>query len=201
MIFVLYLLIIQATTWVLVSLDTFSNSLWVGVAKAALFGGFLHINVTRKLTAEHSMWWQQLSLRYFSTPTLSCTFTVHVFINRTSSNVTLDNKTFLLTPSCLSQGYASPWLTFPSLYNNNLLVKFLVLFLPYYWSIFRSLCLFKQAQGLNIWARVPKIAPQNSGFLLISEEKSGVLMLKDKYHMSPWFLHVRVFVSRVHNSS
>ena len=38
------------------------------VAKAVLFKGLFHINAARKLTAEHSMRWQQLYFRYFLVP-------------------------------------------------------------------------------------------------------------------------------------
>ena len=44
---------------------TSTGFLWVVVAKAALFKGLLHINVTRKVAAMHLMRWQQLFLRYF----------------------------------------------------------------------------------------------------------------------------------------
>ena len=78
MILALHLLIIQATTWVFVALDTLSGPLWVGVANAVLFKGFLHINAARKLAAKHSMQWQKLSLRYLWAPIplvrLWCTF-------------------------------------------------------------------------------------------------------------------------------
>ena len=57
MILALHLLIIQATTWVFVLLDTLSGPLWVGAAKATMFWGLLHINVARKLAAEYLMWW------------------------------------------------------------------------------------------------------------------------------------------------
>ena len=64
-IFILHLLIIQSSTWVLVPSDTLSSSLWVAVAKVTLFRGLLHINAARKVTAVHLMWWWQPSLRYF----------------------------------------------------------------------------------------------------------------------------------------
>ena len=53
MILALHLLIIQATTWVLVPSDTLSGPLWVGATKVALFRGILYINAARKLAAEH----------------------------------------------------------------------------------------------------------------------------------------------------
>ena len=69
-ILILHLLIIWATTWVLVPSDTLSGFLWVVVAKAALFRGLLHINVARKLATGRSMRWQQLFFRYFLASTL-----------------------------------------------------------------------------------------------------------------------------------
>ena len=57
MILTLHLLISQATTWVLVSSDTLSGLLWVGVVKAALFKGLIDINAARELAAEYLMWW------------------------------------------------------------------------------------------------------------------------------------------------
>ena len=53
MILVLHLLIVQATTWVLVQSNTFLNPLWVGATKTALFGGLLHINVARRFGGMH----------------------------------------------------------------------------------------------------------------------------------------------------
>ena len=53
MILALYLLIVQATTWVFVLSDTFPSPLWVRVAKAALFRGLLHINIVRKFGGMH----------------------------------------------------------------------------------------------------------------------------------------------------
>ena len=69
-ILILHFLIIWATTWVFVPLDTLSNFLWIVVAKPALFKGLLYINVARKLAAGHLMQWQQLFLRYFLTSIL-----------------------------------------------------------------------------------------------------------------------------------
>ena len=65
MILILHLLIIQTTTWVLVPSDTPSGPLLVGITKAALFRGLIHINAVKKLAAEHLMQWQQPFLRYF----------------------------------------------------------------------------------------------------------------------------------------
>ena len=64
-IFILHLLIIRASTWVPVPLDTLFGSLWVVVAKVALFRGLFHINVARKVAAVHLIRWWQLSLKYF----------------------------------------------------------------------------------------------------------------------------------------
>ena len=55
MILVLHLSVVQAITWVLISSDTFTSSLWVGVTKATLFKGLLHINTARELAVEHLM--------------------------------------------------------------------------------------------------------------------------------------------------
>ena len=54
-ILILHLLIIWATTWVLVLSDNLSGLLWVEVAKATLFRGFLHINAARVLVVEYLM--------------------------------------------------------------------------------------------------------------------------------------------------
>ena len=48
MILTLHLLIVQATTWVLILSDTFPNPLWVVAAKASLFKGLLHINAAMR---------------------------------------------------------------------------------------------------------------------------------------------------------
>ena len=57
MILAVHLLIVQATTWVLVPLDILLSHLWVGAAKEALFKGLLHINVARELAVEYLMQW------------------------------------------------------------------------------------------------------------------------------------------------
>ena len=150
MILALHLSIVQVTIWVLVLSDTLIGSLWVRVTNAVLFRSLLHINAAKELAAEYSMWWQQLFLIYFSTLPSSCTFTVHILINRTSWNVILDNRTHLLTPSLFSRGDTPPRLTSPNLYSHSLLVQFLVLLLPYCWSILGPLCLFGQAQYLGL---------------------------------------------------
>ena len=67
-ILILHLLIIWALTWVSIPSNTLSGFLWVVVAKAALFRGLLNINAARKVAVVYSMWWQQLSLRYFWVP-------------------------------------------------------------------------------------------------------------------------------------
>ena len=64
-ILILHLLIIWASTWVLVPLDTFSDFLCVVVANVTLFRGILHINAARKVVIMHLIRWQQLSPRYF----------------------------------------------------------------------------------------------------------------------------------------
>ena len=64
-ILILQLLIIWSLTWVPIPSNTLSGFLWVVVAKVVLFRGLLNINVVRKVSAVHLMWWYQLSLRYF----------------------------------------------------------------------------------------------------------------------------------------
>ena len=54
MILALHLSIVQATTWVLVPLDTLTSPLWIWATKTALFRDPLHINAAKKLAAEHS---------------------------------------------------------------------------------------------------------------------------------------------------
>ena len=89
MILALHLLIIQATTWVLIASDILSSPLWVKIANAALFRGLLHINAARKSAIEHSMRWQQLSLRYFLA---SSTFVMHAPIIGVSWKVTSSDR-------------------------------------------------------------------------------------------------------------
>ena len=57
LIFALHLLIIQTITWVLVLSDTISGPLWVGVVKAVLFRGLLHINAAKRVVVVHLMRW------------------------------------------------------------------------------------------------------------------------------------------------
>ena len=64
-IFTFHLLIIWTLTWVLVPLVTFPSSLWVAVAKIALFRGLLHINAANRVAVVHLMRWCQHSLTYF----------------------------------------------------------------------------------------------------------------------------------------
>ena len=64
-IWALHLLIIQTLTWVHVPSDTLINSLWVAVAKVALFRGLLFINAARRVVVVHLMWWWQPLLGYF----------------------------------------------------------------------------------------------------------------------------------------
>ena len=63
MILALHLLIMQATTWVLVPSNTLLNPLWVAATKATLFRGLLHINAAMRFGKMHYMWWQPLSLQ------------------------------------------------------------------------------------------------------------------------------------------
>ena len=67
-IWVLHLLIIQTPTWAPVPSDTPLSSLWVAVAKVALFRGLLLINTARRVVVMHLMWWWQPLLRYFGFP-------------------------------------------------------------------------------------------------------------------------------------
>ena len=67
-IWALHLLIIQTLTWAPVPSDTLINSLWVAVAKVALFRGLLLINATRRVVVMHLMWWWQPLMRYFRLP-------------------------------------------------------------------------------------------------------------------------------------
>ena len=67
-IWALHLLIIQTPTWAPVPSDTLISSLWVAVAKVALFRGLLFFNVTRRVVVVHLMWWWQPLLRYFGFP-------------------------------------------------------------------------------------------------------------------------------------
>ena len=69
-IWVLHLLIIQAPTWAPVPSNTLINSLWVAVAKVALFRGLLFINAARRVVVMHLMWWWQPLLRYFGFPSV-----------------------------------------------------------------------------------------------------------------------------------
>ena len=64
-IFTLHRLIIWTLTQVLIPSATFPNSLWVALAKVALFIRLLHINAASKVAIVHLMWWCQSSLRYF----------------------------------------------------------------------------------------------------------------------------------------
>ena len=67
-IWALHLLIIQTPTWAPVPSDTLINSLWVAVAKVALFRSLLLINSARKVVVMHLMWWWQPLMRYFRFP-------------------------------------------------------------------------------------------------------------------------------------
>ena len=67
-IWALHLLIIQTPTWAPVPSDTLISSLWVAVAKVALFRGLLLINAAKRVVVVHLIWWRQLLLRYFGFP-------------------------------------------------------------------------------------------------------------------------------------
>ena len=64
-IFTPHLLIIWTLTWVFVPSATFPSSLWVALAKVALFRRLLHINAASKVAVVHLMRWCQSSLKYF----------------------------------------------------------------------------------------------------------------------------------------
>ena len=53
MILPFHLLIVQATTWVLILLNTFLNPFWVTAAKEALFRGLFHINAAKRFGGMH----------------------------------------------------------------------------------------------------------------------------------------------------
>ena len=67
-IWALHLLIIQTPTWAPVPSNALISSLWVAVAKVALFRGLLFINAARRVVVVHLMWWRKLLLRYVGFP-------------------------------------------------------------------------------------------------------------------------------------
>ena len=87
----------------------------------------------------------------FPSPHPSYTFIMHVLINRTSWNVTLDDKIHILIFVSFSRGYIPPWSTSLSLYSHSLLVKFKILRLPYYWSIVGLLSLLGHGLRPNMY--------------------------------------------------
>ena len=129
-------------------------------------------------------------------------FIVHVFINRNSWNVTLDDRRYILIFVAFNWGDILPRTTIPSLYSHSLLVKFKVLRLSCYWSILGPLCLLRWGQGPKIYLGLrPHNSPLKLQFSLpIQEEKWG-FDVKKKSHMFPWFLHVRVLFHVSYNCS
>ena len=91
---------------------------------------------------------------------------MHDLINRTSQNVTLDDRTHILIFASFSQGDIPPRPISPSLYNHSLLVKFKVLRLPYYRSILGPLNLLGQGP-IYIWACVPIVNMLYVSFILL----------------------------------
>ena len=55
MILALHLLVVQATTWVLVPSNTLTGPLWDAATKEALFRGLLYINAAKELATKYSM--------------------------------------------------------------------------------------------------------------------------------------------------
>ena len=128
---------------------------------------------------------------------------MHILINRTSWNVTQDNRTLFLTPSLLSRGDTPSRPIFPSLCIHSLLVKFKVLLPPHCWSILGLLCLFRQVPRPNIYLGLrPHNSPSKLRFSLpIRGEKWGFDILKNKSHMFLWSSHVRMSFCIPHNYS
>ena len=101
---------------------------------------------------------------------------MHDLINRTSQNVTLDDRTHILIFASFSRGDIPPRPISPSLYNHSLLVKFKVLRLPYCWSILRPLNLLGQGP-IYIWACVPIVNMLYVSFILLvllKKKKKGL---------------------------
>ena len=115
----LYLLIIQATTWVIVSSDTLSGLLCVGVDNATLFRGLLHINAVRKLVTENLMQLYQLSLGIFHSLLLSCSFSILILISGIARNVASGVRPHLLTSALLSRLSIPSQTTFSDGYNQT----------------------------------------------------------------------------------
>ena len=105
---------------------------------------------------------------------------MHDLINRTSQNVTLDDRTHILIFASFSRGDIPPRPISPSLYNHSLLVKFKVLRLPYYRSILGPLNLLGQGP-IYIWACVPIVNMLYVSFILLvllkKKKKKGTILL------------------------
>ena len=101
---------------------------------------------------------------------------MHDLINRTSQNVTLDDRTHILIFASFSRGDIPPRPISPSLYNHSLLVKFKVLRLPYYRSILGPLNLLGQGP-IYIWPCVPIVNMLYVSFILLvllKKKKKGL---------------------------
>ena len=128
---------------------------------------------------------------------------MHILINRTCCNVTLDDRTYILIFASFGRGDIPPRPTSLSLYNHSLLVKFKVLRLPYYWSTFRPLSLLGQGPRPNIYLG---LHPYNSASKLqisppIRGEKWGFDVLNNKSHTFLWLPHMRMLLRVSHNYS
>ena len=115
----LHLLTIQASTLMFVPSDTLSDPLCIRVNNATLFRALLHINATKKLAAEHSMPWQQVSPQICLDSSLSYIPVMHTCINRTFLECFPDAKPTLLTSALTSRGGIHPRPTLPGLYDQN----------------------------------------------------------------------------------
>ena len=112
----------------------------------------------------------------------SCTFIIHVLINRTSWNVILDDRTHFLIFISFSRGDIPHWPTSPSLYSHSLLVKFKVLCLPYYWSIVEPLSLLGHNLRPNMYLG---LHPYNS----LSKLWFSPLILGEKWGFDVWIIN------------
>ena len=170
----LHLLIIWATTWVLVPSDTPSGFLWIKIVKAILFRNLFHINVVRKLVAWHSIRWQQLFLRYFL---------AFIFLERLggmSLSLELPRKSLwsLGSISNLCLAYLRRYSSSDHLPICILLINSWVWTIHYHSFVLRLLYSQPRPKAqYMIWALNPTIAHQNFIFFLSSEEKTGVLNL------------------------
>ena len=84
------------------------------MVNAALFRGLFHINVTRKLVAVYSMWWQQFYLRYFLLPILPKMFVMLAPNSGVSWKVTLSGRICIRSVLGLSEEIFLLGLPFPT---------------------------------------------------------------------------------------